>query len=341
MNEDYTDVLNFLTSGSDDPFPASALPPDDIPASGIRREHMVPRLFWEDVFRLECPLYDTVRQEYHILLAKSARQKRDEHTHSYFEVIYVLSGSSSHCINGHMETMHAGDLCILPPAARHTQFLKEDNITARLLVLPSYFTDLCPGLLYRTDALGSFLANGIYAPDYAQYLLFHTNEDPAIRTAILSLGREILKYDDYSNLIASGLFMSLLVTLARNHLFKLQMSSFGNAYREILSVLRQEYDTITLEALAKHLHYSVPYCSKYIKKLFGMNFSSLLRQVRFQTAVQYLQYSNLTVIQISKKLGYENPENFIRAFKSQFHLTPAQYRKNCISSNNESVTGNP
>lgn len=37
--------------------------------------------------------------------------------------------------------------------------------------------------------------------------------------------------------------------------------------------------------------------------------------------------ADMSVNQISETLGYENPENFIRAFKKNFHMTPARYRQ--------------
>ncbi|WP_461883611.1 helix-turn-helix domain-containing protein [Fusicatenibacter sp.] len=34
----------------------------------------------------------------------------------------------------------------------------------------------------------------------------------------------------------------------------------------------------------------------------------------------------MTVGQISDELGYGNPESFIRIFKKEYQMTPAQYR---------------
>lgn len=72
----------------------------------------------------------------------------------------------------------------------------------------------------------------------------------------------------------------------------------------------------------------IPYCSKYIKKCTGSTFSQLLKKVRFQKATELLINSNLNIRSISDTLGYENPENFIRAFKKEYHLSPTQYRLN-------------
>lgn len=335
MNNRYVDVVDFLNHDSEQEHRLT----DKLqtPVSEAWEDLALPHLLWDDVLQMVRSVYHiSPEQERHILFLRSARQELPEHTHSYFELIYVLSGSCTHCINGNMETLQAGDLCILPPLARHIQFQDPASITAKLIILPSYFTHICPGLLQKADYLGSFLVNSIYAQGCEQYLSFHTSQNSSIRSLILEIGQESLRDDDYSDRIASGLLMSLLTRLARNYPSDLQSTPVRSIHHDILALLQKEYDTITLESLAKRLHYSVPYCSKYIKKLFGINFSNLLQQVRFQIAKQYLQSSDLTVIQISQKLGYENPENFIRAFKKYFSMTPAQYRKDPGALNAES-----
>lgn len=298
------------------------------PLPGIKNQGHLPQLSWSDVLQLVQSVYNTSsEQEHHILFLRSSREELPEHTHSYFEIIYVLSGTCDHSVNGNMETLQAGDLCILPPSAQHMQVKDSHSITAKILVQPSYFVRVCPGLLQTVNSLGTFLTNCIYSQTNEQYLLIHTGHDIYVRSKILEIGQEALKDDAYSDIITSGLFMSLLSRLGRDYEITLKAVPPRNAFHEILTILQNEYDTITLESLAKRLHYSVPYCSKYIKKLFGCTFSHLLHQIRFQKAVEYLKKSTLTVNQISKKLGYENPENFMRAFKNQYHLTPTQYRE--------------
>lgn len=238
----------------------------------------------------------------------------------------MLSGSCSHVINGNLETLRSGDVCILPPPARHMQFEDTGSVTAKLLLPPAYFTNVAPSLLQHADELGSFLRNSIFSQSYEEYLLFHTDQDPEVREHVLAIGQEALRDDDYSDRIASGLFMSFLVSLGRDYPFDVRSVPVRNIRYEIMTLLRREYASITLETLAEQLYYSVPYCSKYIKKLFGHNFSYMLQWVRFQKAEEFLRNTPLTVSQISKELGYENPENFFRAFKNHYNLTPTQYR---------------
>lgn len=301
---------------------------DSYETTGFQQFSNPLRLSWENVLDLAKMQYPiSADQNHHILFVRSSCRELPEHTHEYFEMIYVFSGTSTHLINGNMEILREGDFCILPPSSRHIQFTDAGSLTAKLLVRPSYFTSMCAGLLGKPDSLGSFLTDSIFVKDYERYLVVNTGQSSLIREKVLELGQEILLDDPYSNRISCGLLMVLLTTLIKNYPNNLQAAPIRNINHEILSIMQKDYATITLEALAKHLHYSVPYCSRYIKKLFGRNFSSLLRWTRLQVAKADLRNTDLSVNQISKKVGYESPENFIRAFKDQCHLTPKQYRK--------------
>ena len=79
---------------------------------------------------------------------------------------------------------------------------------------------------------------------------------------------------------------------------------------------------------------SVPYCSKYLKNVFGCTFSAMIQKIRFQNAECLLRNSDMTVSEVGKEIGYENTENFFRVFKKHYHMTPSQYRAAIQEENN-------
>ena len=100
----------------------------------------------------------------------------------------------------------------------------------------------------------------------------------------------------------------------------------------MLKIMYDQYKTITLSGLAEQLHYTVPYCSKYLKNVFGCTFSAMIQKIRFQNAECLLRNSDMTVSEVGKEIGYEHTENFFRVFKK--HYLPLsiglQYRKRPI-----------
>ena len=86
-----------------------------------------------------------------------------------------------------------------------------------------------------------------------------------------------------------------------------------------------QYKTITLSGLAEQLHYTVPYCSKYLKNVFGCTFSAMIQKIRFQNAECLLRNSDMTVSEVGKRLDM-NIRKLFRVFKKHYHMTPSQYR---------------
>lgn len=289
--------------------------------------HNVPLLTWNHILNIIHEVYGIATDvERTVVLFKPATIEIPEHTHTYFEILYVLSGSSVHVINQNTQTFTAGDFCILPPAARHLQNACAECDTIKILVRLSAFTEVCAGLLKGQDTLSRFLLSSIYNENSEQCLLFRTGQNEEIREHVFDMFGEMLSPNPYTDRILTGMLMVLLLRLSKSCPAVTQTVTLGNSDHEILLYVQEHYSTLTLEKLAAHLHYTVPYCSRYIKKLFGCTFSQLLKQIRFQKADLLLKSSTLTVNQISKMIGYENPENFMRAFKKRHQMTPSQYR---------------
>jgi AraC-like DNA-binding protein len=59
----------------------------------------------------------------------------------------------------------------------------------------------------------------------------------------------------------------------------------------------------------------------------GTSYKTILEQVRRSLAVDYLLHSDMSVSSIAYRLGYRDPSNFGRAFRSWFGRSPGRYRQ--------------
>jgi 2-isopropylmalate synthase len=98
--------------------------------------------------------------------------------------------------------------------------------------------------------------------------------------------------------------------------------------QEMHDYIKEHFKDISLQSMATHFHLSEPYLSKFIKEKTGTNFGSLVKECKLSKACHILKTSNMLVEDISNMIGYENPEHFIRVFKTKYGMTPIQYRKN-------------
>lgn len=176
-----------------------------------------------------------------------------------------------------------------------------------------------------------FFLNNIYEKNKVPYLLFHTKGDELIRNYIFDMYQEQEHLDEYSDRIICSILTIFFTQLIRLHqdTFEIAEShaSRSNYETEVFNYIVNHYAELTLEMVAERFHFSVPYCSKLIKKNTGHTFSELQENIRLQQGENYLLYTQLSIAAISEKVGFGNPETFIRMFKRRHHMTPGKYRK--------------
>jgi len=83
----------------------------------------------------------------------------------------------------------------------------------------------------------------------------------------------------------------------------------------------------TLTMLADHFNISQNHMSYLFKKELNMNFSDYLWTLRLNKAKDLLATTDMTVDEISIKVGYINPSSFRRKFKQETGISPSQLRE--------------
>ncbi|WP_159886175.1 response regulator transcription factor [Paenibacillus puerhi] len=94
----------------------------------------------------------------------------------------------------------------------------------------------------------------------------------------------------------------------------------------ISEYVSEHYRTATLQEAAELVHMNASYISSYYKKKTGRNFSELVLEARMQNAARLLKQTQLKAYEISERVGYVNPKNFIRSFKQYYGKTPGQFK---------------
>ena len=92
-----------------------------------------------------------------------------------------------------------------------------------------------------------------------------------------------------------------------------------------LILLQLEDGGISLEKIAKKLDLGPRGLQRRLSKE-GATFRELTNAVRIQRAQELLKLGADSITQISDRLGYENANNFSRAFKTRVGLTPSEYQ---------------
>ncbi len=96
---------------------------------------------------------------------------------------------------------------------------------------------------------------------------------------------------------------------------------------QIEAFFEKHYDAFPSPAeLAKHLNVSTRQLDRILKQLFGVSFSVKLVATKTELAKDLLKSTDLSVTDISQRLGYLSPASFSASFKKQTGVSPNSFR---------------
>lgn len=85
-------------------------------------------------------------------------------------------------------------------------------------------------------------------------------------------------------------------------------------------------EDINVSYVAQAFELSVSNLSHRFKAQTGKNISDYIKEKRLQYMKELLEETSLTIRDIAIRLGYTQPSNFIRTFKTQTGMTPNEFR---------------
>lgn len=97
--------------------------------------------------------------------------------------------------------------------------------------------------------------------------------------------------------------------------------------KNALKYIHEHFDeNISVADIASHLSLERKYFARIFKEQLRMPPSIYLANYRLSQACEMLENTSLNINEIAKKVGYDNPFSFSRAFKKAYNLSPATYR---------------
>lgn len=97
--------------------------------------------------------------------------------------------------------------------------------------------------------------------------------------------------------------------------------------KDIFTLIERNYmNDISLEWIAEKVFLSPGYLSYYFKKETGQSLVKYITSYRLQNAWNLLQNTNMKIVDVSEKVGYNNTSYFCLNFKDHFGISPTQCR---------------
>lgn len=252
-----------------------------------------------------------------------------EHRHNFVEILFVCQGTSTQIIN-HSQTvvLEAGDFLFLNQYTSHEILpAGPDDIAVNFMVLPEFF-DTAFQMVGKDNAISRFLVSTLCQDDgRGEYLHFKAAGLLAVQNLAENMIWSLVnKQPDQRR--TNQFTMGLLLLELLNHIDTLDVNS-QNRSRTVMAILHyieENYRDGCLSALAEELNQPVYALSKLIKSETGCTFKELLQQKRLRRAARLIRETDLPVSSIITAVGYDNTSFFYRVFRSEYGLTPKEYR---------------
>lgn len=254
------------------------------------------------------------------------------HQHDFFEVTCLLEGYCTNYFENKKINMKPGDYCIIAPNTIHTiSAFSDDCFMINILLRSSTFEKSFISTFSDNDILSDFFIRNLYNSKEMSYILFHTGADSEVRNYIGFLHQEINRNRPYKKRMINSILTAFFVTLLRNHENDVVIPSLNNESdnKDIISILRyiqNNYNLLTLKELSLHFNYSERHLQRIIKASTGVNFSENIQKLKMNRAAELLNNGNISIAEISEKLGYSDVRNFRHIFKKYYGMTPIEFR---------------
>lgn len=243
------------------------------------------------------------------------------HSHSFFEILYICSGSVQYLIGTERYRIQAGDVILVPPGISHRPLLGEDGSPSyRRYVLwlspefvrslTSYFPQegfVFPRLLRtagsKSNRILRLFQNGIRE---------RTQEKPGCRAAL------------YANTVT---LMVEFYRMVADNQAQQPRSEKPQLLDQILTYVEENLAShITRADTARQFFVSESTISTIFRREMGISFYKLVTQRRL-IASKNLIFSQEPLENIASKVGFSDYSSFYRAFKREYGISPRQFRE--------------
>lgn len=189
---------------------------------------------------------------------------------------------------------------------------------------------------YHLRALLAFLRNRTSQARLFQVLVELSDSFFNMHTETLSgeiecdAARNSIAWSIYSSKDASSMTEAVLIQMKT--LFDLAKSKLENTARKpirLATAYINEHldDQISLSDVAGRLFLSPGYFAQLFKKETGKSFTEYVADCKKEQAKEMLKLTNLSIQEISLRVGFSDQRYFSRWFKSHVGITPSEYRQ--------------
>lgn len=251
------------------------------------------------------------------------------HSHSFFELAYITSGSATQLLNGNTYLIEKGDYFIIDIGSSHS-YINCNNLN---LINCLFLPEAIDPSLQNCDSFGLLMQrclsryNKLFTPHLLKDHIFN-DSDGIIEPLLLGMQTEYAdKAPGYSEILRNRL-MEILIHMMREILLPHAEHAENDLVNDVISYLEKNYDASNvIKGCCSKMHFSQPYICRKFKEAAGITMSDFLQRIRIRHSCELLLATDWQISRIAESVGYNDIKFFNQLFRRTLLLSPREYRK--------------
>lgn len=241
------------------------------------------------------------------------------HTHSFTEIMYVVSGSGYFITERNRYEIKADDMVVINPKAPHTESAGSSGMN--ILIMGA------EGFLMRGE-------REMQPSSYFIHSFSTTRND--VNVFFQQILHEVKTKDRFYDEICDQLMRCLVLVISRLVHLRISIISPDNGFQDpslldecriVKQYLEEHFsEDITLQTLAELTAANKYSLSHAFKQYMFMPPIQYLIRLRIKEARNLLETSDFTIAQIASYVGFSSQSHFAQTFKKLMQVSPKEYR---------------
>jgi AraC family transcriptional regulator len=264
-----------------------------------------------------------MRSQFAVYYRRARRVRWASEARSDYTILFPLKGRVLCSIAGEELEIAEASALLVDPGRAVVAASREETELLTLRLTPSYVLDLAVRLrLTLSGASVMFRSERV-------------EKDERLARLARDLADELQEEEAGQEVVITALVEQMLVHLLRHHANvrrsdEMELSRVGLVDRRIrraVELMHAHMDRdLPLEELAGAAYLSPFHFARLFKKLTGASPHAYLASLRVQRAQQLLAETDLSISELSTRVGYGSPSHFSKAFRQATGLTPRAFR---------------
>lgn len=252
-----------------------------------------------------------------------------EHRHNFFELIYIISGTGTQCINQSYFKYHVGHMFLITPDDFHSFDI---DTTTEFFFLR--FNDIYlknSGILTENiRRLEYILHNANHKPGC---ILRNLPDKKLVGPMIDAIIREYENKDVYNQELVQQLVNTMIIVVARNIARYLPEQVNMGTEEKAMDILQYVQSNIyypeklRAEVISNNFSISEAYMGRYFKKHANETLQQYIINYKTKLIEHRLQFSDKRLNEIASEFGFTDESHFNKFFRKQRGSSPREYRK--------------